>query len=166
MSMRSLTRKESIALALIHDRIVSQQPCPSLTEIAEAMGMRSRSGPHRLVNGLIEKGFLSRRGHGLKLVELPDAVPPVAIVEKRVIQHVPRPVPVPVPMPPVSPHPPKDQARLASTRRKRTYVVELEADVNRRLRLISENAGIPAEAIITQALRAWIMDAEEGEAAV
>ncbi len=50
---------------------------------------------------------------------------------------------------------------MASTRRKRTYVVELERDVNRRLRLLSENAGLPAEAIITQALRAWIMDAKE-----
>lgn len=161
--MRSLTRKESIALALIHDRITSQQPCPSLTEIAEAMGMRSRSGPHRLVNGLIEKGFHVRRGHGLKLVELSDAVPSVAIVEKEVVRHVLQPVPVAVPEPLVSPHPPKDQAKLAATRRKRTYVVELERDVNRRLRIISENAGIPAEAIITQALRAWIMDAEESE---
>jgi predicted DNA-binding protein len=67
-----------------------------------------------------------------------------------------------VPEPLVSPHPPKDQARMAVTRRKRTYVVELERDVNQRLRLLSENAGIPAEAIISQALRAWIMDAEEG----
>lgn len=162
--MRSLTRKESVVLRMIQDRIVSQEPCPSLSEMAEAMGMRSRSGPHRLVSGLIEKGFLLREGHGLRLVELSDAVPPVAIVEKEVVRHVPRPVPVPVPMPPISPHPPKDQAKLASTRRKRTYVVELEADVNRRLRLLSENAAMPAEEIITQALRAWIMDAEEGEA--
>ncbi|MFD6316937.1 hypothetical protein [Methylorubrum thiocyanatum] len=42
-------------------------------------------------------------------------------------------------------------------------IVELKADVNRRLRTISENAGIPAEAIISQTLRAWIMDAEENE---
>lgn len=42
--------------------------------------------------------------------------------------------------------------------------MELEADLHRRLRIISENAGIPAEAIISQALRAWIMDAEEPEA--
>lgn len=163
MSMRSLTRKESVILALIQDRIVSQQPCPSLQEMAETMGMRSRSGPHRLVNGLIEKGFLVRKGHGLRLVELPEASPPVAIVEKEVVRHVLQPVPMLVHEPVVSPHPPKDQARLATTRRKRTYVVELEADVNRRLRLISENAGIPAEVIISQALRAWIMDAEEGE---
>ncbi|MBB5765912.1 hypothetical protein ABEV34_11760 [Methylorubrum rhodesianum] len=54
---------------------------------------------------------------------------------------------------------------MASTRRKQTYVVELERDVNRRLRLLSENTWMPAEAIITQALRAWIMDAEEGEVA-
>lgn len=165
MSMRSLTRKESIALALIQESIVNQQPCPSLSEIAEAMGMRSRSGPHRLVNGLIEKGFLVRKGHGLRLVELPEAGPPVAIVEKEVVRHVLQPVPMPVHEPVVSPHPPKDQAKLAATRRKRTYVVELERDVNRRLRIISENAGIPAEAIISQALREWIMDAEEGEVA-
>lgn len=159
--MRSLTRKESVALRLIQDRIVSQKPCPSLTEISEAMGMRSRSSGHRLVNGLIEKGFLVRKGHGLKLVELSDAVPAVAIVEKEVVRHVLQPVPVAVHEPLVSPHPPKDQAKLAVTRRKRTYVVELERDVNRRLRTISENAGIPPEAIISQALRAWIMDCEE-----
>jgi|UPI000345D248 predicted DNA-binding protein len=50
---------------------------------------------------------------------------------------------------------------MASTRRKQTYVVELEREVDRRLRLLSENAGLPTEAIITQALRAWIMDAKE-----
>ena len=71
-----------------------------------------------------------------------------------------------IPATPVSLHPPKDQAKLAATRRKRTYAVELERDVNRRLRVISENAGIPAEAIISQALRAWITDADEGEADV
>ena len=52
---------------------------------------------------------------------------------------------------------------MATTRRKRTYVVELERDVNRRLRIISENTGMPAEAIISLALRAWIMDAAENE---
>jgi SOS-response transcriptional repressor LexA len=161
MSMRSLTRKESVALRLIQERITNQQPCPSLTEIAEAVGARYRSTGHKVVEGLIEKGFVIRRSHGLKLIELADAVPPVAIVEKEVVRHVHK--EVPVPMPPVSPHAPKDQARMASTRRKRTYVVELERDVNRRLRLISDNAGIPAEAIISQALRAWIMDVEESE---
>lgn len=44
--------------------------------------------------------------------------------------------------------------------------MELERDVNRLLRLISEFACILAEAIISQALRAWIVDAEEAETAL
>lgn len=43
---------------------------PSLSEIAAAVGIRAKSGSHRLLEGLIERGFIRKRPHQSRSIEI------------------------------------------------------------------------------------------------
>jgi SOS-response transcriptional repressor LexA len=43
---------------------------PSFEEMADAIGLRSKSGVHRLVQGLEERGFIRRIGHRARSIEV------------------------------------------------------------------------------------------------
>src|SRR5690242_15666621 len=72
-----LTRKQHELLVFI-DGYLKQTGCsPSFEEMKEALQLRSKSGIHRLISALEERGFLVRRHHrarALEVVRLPDNI--------------------------------------------------------------------------------------------
>lgn len=70
-----LTRKQKDLLYLIRDRLVAEGVPPSFDEMKTALGLRSKSGIHRLITGLEERGFVRRlphRARALEILRLPD----------------------------------------------------------------------------------------------
>lgn len=76
-----LTKKQIELLRFIHERLTENGVPPSFDEMKEALDLRSKSGIHRLILALEERGFIRRlpnRARALEVIRLPDA-------------HVPRP---------------------------------------------------------------------------
>ena len=72
-----LTRKQHELLTFIADRVEATGVAPSFDEMKMALGLRSKSGIHRLVTALAERGFIRRlphRARALEVVKLPGAV--------------------------------------------------------------------------------------------
>ncbi len=70
-----LTRKQHDLLLFIHDRIKETGVSPSFDEMKEALDLASKSGIHRLITALEERGFLRRlphRARALEVVKLPN----------------------------------------------------------------------------------------------
>jgi repressor LexA len=76
-----LTRKQHELLVFIDRHLKSAGYSPSFDEMKEALSLKSKSGIHRLISALEERGFLSRRHHqarALEVLRLPaDALAPV-----------------------------------------------------------------------------------------
>lgn len=71
-----LTRKQRELLVFITDRIDETGVPPSFDEMKEALNLRSKSGIHRLITALEERGFLRRlphRARALEVLQRPDA---------------------------------------------------------------------------------------------
>ncbi len=77
-----LTAKQHDLLTFIVARLEETGVSPSFEEMKEALDLRSKSGVHRLVEALEERGFLRRlpnRARALEVLRLPpDARPPAA----------------------------------------------------------------------------------------
>jgi repressor LexA len=72
-----LTRKQYDLLMFIHKRVQHDGVSPSFDEMKEALDLRSKSGIHRLITALEERGFIRRLAHRARAVEilrLPDNV--------------------------------------------------------------------------------------------
>ncbi len=72
-----LTKKQMDLLGFIHKRIQQDGVSPSFDEMKEALDLRSKSGIHRLITALEERGFIRRlphRARALEIVKLPDAM--------------------------------------------------------------------------------------------
>ena len=72
-----LTRKQRDLLEFIHKRTQRDGVPPSFDEMKEALDLRSKSGIHRLITALEERGFIRRLAHkarALEVVKLPDAL--------------------------------------------------------------------------------------------
>jgi repressor LexA len=72
-----LTKKQYELLLFINERLNEQGVSPSFDEMKEALGLRSKSGIHRLITGLEERGFIRRlphRARALEISRLPDNV--------------------------------------------------------------------------------------------
>ncbi len=70
-----LTRKQYELLMYIQDRLAASGVSPSFEEMKEALGLKSKSGIHRLITGLEERGFIRRlphRARALEIVRLPE----------------------------------------------------------------------------------------------
>jgi repressor LexA len=70
-----LTRKQHELLMLIHERVAAEGVAPSFDEMKDALGLKSKSGIHRLITALEERGFLRRLAHrarALEVVRLPE----------------------------------------------------------------------------------------------
>ncbi len=70
-----LTRKQYELLTFIHERIREAGVPPSFDEMKEALDLRSKSGIHRLITALEERGFIRRlqhRARALEVVKLPE----------------------------------------------------------------------------------------------
>ncbi len=70
-----LTRKQHELLIFIDHHLRSTGFSPSFEEMKDALSLRSKSGIHRLISALEERGFLRRHHHrarALEVVRLPD----------------------------------------------------------------------------------------------
>ena len=70
-----LTRKQNELLLFINQRIKDGGVTPSFDEMKEALGLKSKSGIHRLITGLEERGFIRRLAHrarALEVLRLPE----------------------------------------------------------------------------------------------
>jgi len=70
-----LTRKQHELLMFIHERLKETGVSPSFDEMKEALDLASKSGIHRLITALEERGFLRRlphRARALEVVKLPE----------------------------------------------------------------------------------------------
>lgn len=74
-----LTRKQSELLRFIHERLKETGVPPSFDEMKDALDLRSKSGIHRLIMALEERGFIRRlpnRARALEVLKLPEASTP------------------------------------------------------------------------------------------
>ena len=72
-----LTRKQLDLLDFINKRLQRDGVPPSFDEMKEALDLRSKSGIHRLITALEERGFIRRLAHrarAIEIVKLPDAL--------------------------------------------------------------------------------------------
>jgi len=72
-----LTRKQYELLMFIHERVRESGIPPSFDEMKDALDLKSKSGIHRLITALEERGFLRRmekRARALEIMKLPDNV--------------------------------------------------------------------------------------------
>ncbi|WP_420863251.1 transcriptional repressor LexA [Algirhabdus cladophorae] len=72
-----LTNKQLQLLNFIHKRLQRDGVPPSFDEMKDALDLRSKSGIHRLITALEERGFIRRLAHrarAIEIVKLPDAM--------------------------------------------------------------------------------------------
>lgn len=72
-----LTRKQYDLLQFIHKRLQRDGVPPSFDEMKEALDLRSKSGIHRLITALEERGFIRRLAHrarAIEIVKLPETI--------------------------------------------------------------------------------------------
>jgi repressor LexA len=76
-----LTSKQKELLLYIHERIKETGVSPSFDEMKEALDLASKSGIHRLITALEERGSLRRlphRARALEVLKMPDSAAPAA----------------------------------------------------------------------------------------
>ena len=94
-----LTRKQLELLELIDARMKRDGVPPSFDEMKDALNLRSKSGIHRLITALEERGFIRRLAHrarAIEVVRLPEAMESRV---PRVIDGGARPAAAPAPVP-------------------------------------------------------------------
>lgn len=72
-----LTRKQFELLRFLHERLTESGVPPSFDEMKDALDLRSKSGIHRLITALEERGFIRRlpnRARAIEVIKLPDSV--------------------------------------------------------------------------------------------
>jgi repressor LexA len=72
-----LTRKQHDLLQFIQSRLQRDGVPPSFDEMKEALDLRSKSGIHRLITALEERGFIRRLAHrarAIEIVRLPESL--------------------------------------------------------------------------------------------
>ncbi|WP_066658050.1 MULTISPECIES: transcriptional repressor LexA [unclassified Sphingomonas] len=70
-----LTRKQHELICFIADRLAETGVSPSFEEMKDALDLKSKSGVHRLISALEERGFLRRlpnRARALEVVKMPE----------------------------------------------------------------------------------------------
>jgi repressor LexA len=65
-----LTKKQHELLVFINARLQETGVCPSFDEMKDALGLKSKSGIHRLITGLEERGFVRRLPHRARALEI------------------------------------------------------------------------------------------------
>lgn len=80
-----LTKKQHELLLFINHRLTDDGVSPSFDEMKMALGLRSKSGVHRLISGLEERGFIRRMPHrarALEVLRLPKPAPTTSTAPK------------------------------------------------------------------------------------
>src|SRR5579883_2173873 len=73
-----LTRKQYELLRFINERLKEAGVPPSFDEMKDALDLRSKSGIHRLITALEERGFIRRlpnRARAIEVIKLPELSP-------------------------------------------------------------------------------------------
>lgn len=81
-----LTRKQLELLLFINERLKESGVPPSFDEMKDALDLKSKSGIHRLITALEERGFIRRlpnRARALEVIKMPDNVHPSGARPKR-----------------------------------------------------------------------------------
>ncbi|MFL6720970.1 MAG: transcriptional repressor LexA [Sphingomonas sp.] len=87
-----LTAKQRELLLFIDDRLKDSGISPSFDEMREALDLKSKSGVHRLISALEERGFIRRlpnRARALEIVKLPEARPTASVTPLRPVAAAP-----------------------------------------------------------------------------
>ena len=87
-----LTAKQRELLLFIDARLNENGISPSFDEMREALDLKSKSGVHRLISALEERGFIRRlpnRARALEVVKLPEARPSATVSPLRPVSHTP-----------------------------------------------------------------------------
>jgi repressor LexA len=74
-----LTRKQYELLVFVHERLKESGVPPSFDEMKDALDLRSKSGIHRLIKALEERGFIKRlpnRARAIEVIRLPESMQP------------------------------------------------------------------------------------------
>src|ERR1700737_2952632 len=70
-----LTQKQFELLRFIHEHLKEKSVPPSFDEMKDALNLRSKSGIHRLITALEERGFIRRlpnRARAIEVIKLPE----------------------------------------------------------------------------------------------
>jgi repressor LexA len=87
-----LTAKQRELLLFIDDRLKESGVSPSFDEMREALDLKSKSGVHRLISALEERGFIRRlpnRARALEVMKLPEARPAATVTPIRPVAPAP-----------------------------------------------------------------------------
>ena len=77
-----LTQKQKDLLLFIHERMQDSGVPPSFDEMKEALHLKSKSGIHRLITALVERGFIRRlphRARAIEVIKLPESSDALAV---------------------------------------------------------------------------------------
>jgi repressor LexA len=83
-----LTAKQHELLLFINKRLNESGVSPSFDEMREALDLKSKSGVHRLISALEERGFIRRlpnRARALEVLKLPESAAPSATAQRPVV---------------------------------------------------------------------------------
>jgi repressor LexA len=81
-----LTRKQHELLIYINQRLNESGVSPSFEEMKDALDLKSKSGVHRLISALEERGFIKRlanRARALEVLRMPESKTPSSVAETR-----------------------------------------------------------------------------------
>jgi repressor LexA len=87
-----LTAKQREFLLFIDNRLKESGISPSFDEMREALDLKSKSGVHRLISALEERGFIRRlpnRARALEVVKLPETAPSATVTPIRPVTAAP-----------------------------------------------------------------------------
>ncbi len=65
-----LTKKQKDLLLYIHEKMLQDDIPPSFEEMKNALGLKSKSGIHRLISALVERGYIERLPHRARALEI------------------------------------------------------------------------------------------------
>ncbi len=91
-----LTRKQHELLLFVNRRLSEDGVSPSFEEMKEALNLKSKSGIHRLITGLEERGFIRRLAHRARALEIVRLPEDTSVAQRRAAP------PAPVPTAPAS----------------------------------------------------------------
>ncbi len=96
-----LTRKQHELVCFIYDKLADTGVSPSFEEMKEALDLKSKSGVHRLISALEERGFIRRlanRARALEVLKMPErGDTPKTVTTSNVVELPKREAPAPSP---------------------------------------------------------------------
>lgn len=81
-----LTKKQRALLLFIHERISQEDVPPTFEEMKQALDLKSKSGIHRLITALVERGFIERLPHRARALEV-LRLPPGLEAQTQSVNH-------------------------------------------------------------------------------